>query len=145
MHLTIAILLLATLGLIFAVLRRAAIVDRDAPTDPNWYDVRHFKEAAAIIDDEDMRTLLDESLERGAVDAGLMVRGWALVGYLNDAPNSLHHPTARSTSNELSQALEALLDRLEGHADTESLHAAVARTDAAYLAYRSHFYNLTGE
>lgn len=145
MHVTISLLLFITLGLIYGVIRRAMLIDREAPTDPGWYDIRHFHEAADIIDDEDMRTLLDECLTDGTLDTGMTIRAWALIGYFNDGPNSLHNPIARSTSKELAGALEDLLERIEGHADRESIAKAVERADAAYLAYRSYFYDLLGE
>ena len=144
------------------------IRDSEAPTDPNWYDIKHFTEAAEIIDDEDMRTLLDECLGAGTLDSGMTMRAWAMIGYFRDAPNSLHNPVARSTSLELAAALEHLLDMLDRLDDNEAaptshttedatahntdentgtspLQAAVARADAAYLAYRSYFYDLIGE
>ncbi len=145
MQLTIGLLLVVTLGLIYGVIRRAMQIDNEAPTDPDWYDIRHFREAAGIIDDLDMRELLDECLAHGSLDSGMTIRAWAMTSYLNDAPNSLHNPTARTTSNQLATALEALLERLEGKADRESITSAVQRVDAAYVAYRSHFYDLLGE
>jgi len=171
MHLTILLLVFSMLFLVYGVVKSAQERDREAPTDPNWYDIKHFTEAAEIIDDEDMRTLLDECLNAGSLDSGMTMRAWAMISYFRDAPNSLHNPVARSTSLELAAALEHLLDKLDGldrlesneplpmHHTTEEatvhstagttgtspLQAAVARVDAAYLAYRSYFYDLIGE
>jgi len=180
MHLTILLLVFSMLFLVYGVVKSAQERDREAPTDPNWYDIKHFTEAAEIIDDEDMRTLLDESLNAGSLDSGMTMRAWAMISYFRDAPNSLHNPVARSTSLELAAALEHLLDKLdrldgldgldrpdrlesneplpthhtaekataqsaEGTTGTSPLQAAVARVDAAYLAYRSYFYDLIGE
>lgn len=145
MHLAISLLLLSSLGLILWVVRRAAQVDRTAPTDPQWYDVKLFHDAAAILDDEDMRALLDTCTEEEELDSGMELRAWTMAALLKDAPNSLHNPVARKTSTELAHALESLLERLENHAGREALEKAIARTDAAYLAYRSYFYDLTGE
>lgn len=171
MHLTILLLVFSMLFLVYGVVKSAQERDREAPTDPNWYDIKHFTEAAEIIDDEDMRTLLDECLGAGTLDSGMTMRARAMISYFRDAPNSLHNPVARSTSLELAAALEHLLDKLdrldglenneplpmhhiaeeataqsaEGTTGTSSLQAAVARVDAAYLAYRSYFYDLIGE
>jgi hypothetical protein len=174
MHLTILLLVFSMLFLVYGVVKSAQERDRDAPTDPNWYDIKHFTEAAEIIDDEDMRTLLDECLGAGTLDSGMTMRARAMISYFRDAPNSLHNPVARSTSLELAAALEHLLDKLdgldgldglenneplpmhhiaeeataqsaEGTTGTSPLQAAVARVDAAYLAYRSYFYDLIGE
>lgn len=145
MHLTILLLVFSMLFLVFAVLKKAEENDRDAPTDPNWYDIKHFREAADIIDDEDMRSMLDACLEDGKLDSGMTMRAWAMIGYLQDAPNSLHNPVARSTSLKLATSLENLLERLETGADRESINIVVARADEAYLAYRSYFYDLIGE
>lgn len=183
MHLTILLLVFSMLFLVYGVVKSAQERDREAPTDPNWYDIKHFTEAAEIIDDEDMRTLLDECLGAGTLDSGMTMRERAMISYFRDAPNSLHNPVARSTSLELAAALEHLLDKLdrldgldgldgldrldrlesneplpmhrtaeeataqsaEGTTGTSPLQAAVARVDAAYLAYRSYFYDLIGE
>ncbi len=168
MHLTILLLVFSMLFLVYGVVKSAQERDREAPTDPNWYDIKHFTEAAEIIDDEDMRTLLDECLNAGSLDSGMTMRAWAMISYFRDAPNSLHNPVARSTSLELAAALEHLLDVLdmlendepaqtdhtteeataqstEGTTGTSPLQAAVGRVDAAYLAYRSYFYDLIGE
>ena len=112
MHLTILLLVFSMLFLVYGVVKSAQERDREAPTDPNWYDIKHFTEAAEIIDDEDMRTLLDECLNAGSLDSGMTMRAWAMISYFRDAPNSLHNPVARSTSLELAAALEHLLDVL---------------------------------
>jgi hypothetical protein len=76
MHLTILLLVFSMLFLVYGVVKSAQERDREAPTDPNWYDIKHFTEAAEIIDDEDMRTLLDESLNAGSLDSGMTMRAW---------------------------------------------------------------------
>ncbi len=146
MHLLLVLFFLIMAVLLITASRRNHIPASGGSDDPFWFDIRYFQEGLAILDDEEVRTLLDSCLRDGDLDAAMILRTGALVNHLRSAPNSLHSPAARRVALALAEALEMLLHALAGEKETlPAIREAVAAADAAYLTYRSFFYTLTGE
>jgi len=112
-------------------------------TQEDWYDIQHFMENLSLLSDHDMRDLLDELLEKKECSMELRMKANDFILRFQNAQNSFHNPQAKLLLQNLCVRMNRLLG-MDPSSDTDWQNA-IEQTDKAYVAYRSHFYNLTGQ
>lgn len=111
-------------------------------TRAEWYDIQHFHEVQRIMSDHDMRDLLDEYIASKECSLALRMKTNDLILHYQHTRNSLS-PQVRLLLQNLQVTLERLINKQPGsEAEWEN---AIAQADSAYRAYRTHYFELTGE